>query len=64
MLYMSISLKTDEAVDDGISFGLSGYSISAWGIVIAILWLAMILFYFQVRKKFRSRFPGPRKTKS
>ena len=57
LFYLSIGTPTAEETQDGIGIRLGGYVISPWGIVIGALALGMSLLYFQVRKKFRRRFP-------
>ena len=59
LLYMSINVSYTEAGQLGFKVEEKFYSISPWGVVIAIIWVAMLLMYFQVRKKFRNRFPRP-----
>ena len=57
LFYLSIGTAAAEEANDGTGIRIGQYVISSWGIVIGAIGLIMTLVYFQVRKKFRRRFP-------
>ncbi|MEX0290805.1 MAG: hypothetical protein AB3N14_17000 [Flavobacteriaceae bacterium] len=57
LFYLSIGTAAAEESDEGGGIRIGEYVISSWGLVIGALGLIMTLVYFQVRKKFRRRFP-------
>lgn len=57
MFYLSIGTTNSADTTGGIGIRIGGYVIEAWGVVIGALCLGLTLLYFQVRKKFRRRFP-------
>ncbi len=54
-LLFFLSISRDAAAEG--TYSDTGYTISPWGVVIGGLLIIMLLMYFQVRKKFRNRFP-------